>query len=246
MAWFSQNRDRGAAEGNCWATVSPLREPRAAALPSHPGEGTRALRERGAAPVAPLTPFHPLHGPGQRCEGPGKREAHVRLQRDKAARFALLHAAVESRLACEAREGGGAATSCCQAGASQRNKQDCPGRTSSTCHPLTTCLLGGTEAPSTRGTGRRAARAQNGLPSIAGLRGDPADMELFPARLPGAGQGIIEWKRSPAVAQRSPTSTWPWPLLPPLPRWRRWPTPRSQSQDKASKAQGRFKVLKAS
>lgn len=56
-------------------------------------------------------------------------------------------------------------------------------------------------------------------------------MRLFPARLPSAGQGASQWKRSPAMAQRSPTTAWPWPLLPPLPRRCRWLTLHSQPQD---------------
>lgn len=171
-------------------------------------------------------------------------DAHIRSQRDRAPRFALLHATVQSRMAYEAREGG-AATSRCQAGASQRNKQDCPGRTSSTCHPLTTCLRGGTEVPSTCGTGWRAARAQNGLPSIAGLCKDPTDMRLFPARLPGTGQRV--WRGRGALQQHRGLPLPPGPGLSSL-LCRGGADGRhcTASPRTASKAQGRFKALKAS
>lgn len=147
-------------------------------------------------------------------------------------------------MAYEAREGG-AATSCCQAGASQRNKQDRPGRTSSTCHPLTTCLRGGTEVPSTCGTGWRAARAQNSLPSIAGLCKDPADMRLFPARLPGAGQGASSGRG--ALQQHRGLPLPPGPGLSSLLcRGGADGRHRTASPRTASKARGRFKALKAS
>lgn len=210
--------------------MNPLPEPGAAALPSHPDPDTTG---EGAAPVATLPPLRPLPGTAQvntaRGQGGGAGwEAHIRLQGGTRLP-ASLHATVKSGMAYAAREGG-AATSRCQAGASRRNKQDCPGGTSSTCHPLATCLRGGTKVPNTRGTGWRTARA-HGLPSITSPCGDPADMRLFPVRLPGAGQGALGWKRSPATAQSSPTTARPRPLLPPLPRRHRWPTLHSQSQD---------------
>lgn len=152
---FPGKCQQGAAEGSCGATVNPLPEPRAAVLPSHPGEGTPALRERGST-SRHLNTTSPAarHSPGQRWEGPGKRSKSGGMHQAPEGRGSLLHSAVESGMANEAREEA-AATSRCQAGASRRKKQDCPSRTSSTCHPLTTCLQGDTEVPS---TGWRAAR----------------------------------------------------------------------------------------
>lgn len=71
---FPGKCQQGAAEGSCGATVNPLPEPRAAVLPSHPGEGTPALRERGST-SRHLNTTSPAarHSPGQRWEGPGKR-----------------------------------------------------------------------------------------------------------------------------------------------------------------------------
>lgn len=155
---------------------------------------------------------------------------HQGARRDKAPRFALLHATVKSRMAYEAQEGG-AATSRGQAGASQGNKQDCPGRTSSTCHPLTTRLQGGTEVTQHSWYGMESCQSTK-RPSLhhRPLQG-PRRHEALPSPAARRRTGSVKWKRSPAAAQRSPIATWPWPLLPPLPRRRRWPTPHSQSQD---------------
>lgn len=74
----------------------------------------------------------------------------------------------------------------------------------------------GTKQPSLHRQALRAPRRHEALPSSAARRRT----------------GSVEWKRSPAVARRPPAAAaWPWPLLPPGPRRRSRPTPRSQPQD---------------
>lgn len=94
-----------------------------------------------------------------------------------------------------AREGE-AATSHCQAGASWRKKQDITLYLPPTHHG---------RHKSTQHLQYRMESCQNtNQPSIhQQAPGDPADARLFPAQLPGAGQGAREWKRSPAIAELS-------------------------------------------